>query len=232
MTGILGAVMTGADNPDGRESKGASRAASSLRGARALVTGATGFLGRHLCSRLRSEGAHVVGVSRHPQESVDADVQHEVDLSIESAARGLVEEVRPELVFHLAGWVRGAREAEHVLPALHANLLSTVHLLVATSAWGGCRRFVQAGSLEEAVPESPAAAPSSPYAASKMAATAYCRMYAELYGLPVTLARIFMVYGPNRSFLLYFVTMYCSRDQYDSGVCDYSGIGSISFPGV
>ncbi len=170
--------------------------AAGVRGRRALVTGATGFLGRHLCARLRSDGAHVVGVSRYPSASVDADAQHEVDLCEAPAVRGLVEETRPDIVFHLAGWVRGAREAEWVLPALHSNLLSTVHLLDASLA-SGCPRFVQAGSLEEAVLDAPAAAPSSPYAASKMAATAYCRMFAELYGLPVTLARIFMVYGPG-----------------------------------
>lgn len=81
-----------------------------------------------------------------------------------------------------------------VLPTFHTNLLSTVNLLTA-AAEVECRRIVLAGSLEE--PESNDGAPSSPYAASKLAATTYARMFWELYKTPITSARIFMVYGPG-----------------------------------
>lgn len=40
--------------------------------------------------------------------------------------------------------------------------------------------------------------PSSPYAAAKMAAGLYARMFHALYRLPVVVARIFMVYGPGQ----------------------------------
>lgn len=163
----------------------------------ALVTGASGFLGRRLCAALASHGAQVVGVARSWPDELEGlgDVDgREVDLADRAATAELVDAVRPDVVFHLAGFVRGARDADLVLPALEGNLLSTVHLLSALQRTG-CRRFVQAGSLEE--PAAEGAAPSSPYAASKAAATTYCLLYSELYGLPVTLARIFMVYGPG-----------------------------------
>ena len=60
---------------------------------------------------------------------------------------------------------------------------------------GGCERFVQAGSLEEA--DAHGEAPSSPYAAAKTGASGYVRMFHDLYGLPIVIARLFMVYGPG-----------------------------------
>ena len=168
---------------------------TAFGGATALVTGATGFLGRRLCASLAGRGARVVGVARRAVELHGVELVT-CDLTDRGASDALVENSQPDFVFHLAGLVKGARDASLVLPALKANLLSTVHLLSALESTG-CRRFVQAGSLEEPPLDAPAAVPSSPYAASKTAATAYCRMFAELYELPVTLARIFMVYGPG-----------------------------------
>lgn len=173
--------------------------ASAFEGRTALVTGATGFVGRHLCRALISRGARVTGVARswpdRPEGGLEGVEGLEVDLTQRVACDELVASVEPELVFHLAGWVKGARDADLVLPALEGNLLGTVHLLSALERTG-CRRFVQAGSLEEPT-LGEGEAPSSPYAASKAAATAYCLLFRELYGLPVTLARIFMVYGPG-----------------------------------
>ena len=56
--------------------------------------------------------------------------------------------VRPEVVFHLAGCVIGARGLEAVLPTLEHNLHATVNLLIALTELG-CGRIVLAGSLEE-----------------------------------------------------------------------------------
>lgn len=170
-------------------------AMAEFRGATVLVTGATGFLGRRLCQSLVVRGSRVVGVARRMVDLPDVEPVA-CDLTDRAATCMLIESSKPDFVFHLAGLVKGSRDASLVLPALEANLLSTVHLLSALEPTG-CRRFVQAGSLEEPPLDAPAAVPSSPYAASKAAATVYCRMFAELYDLPVTLARIFMVYGPG-----------------------------------
>ena len=168
----------------------------SWRETSVLVTGATGFIGQRLCARLGELGADVRGVSRSPAPPHHTAAHHVADLSSRQAVISLLEDVRPGYVVHLAGLVKGSRDRSLVVPALEANLMSTVYLLDAAQRVG-CRRFVQAGSLEEPPLDEPVAVPSSPYAASKAAATAYCRMWAELYGLPVTLARIFMVYGPG-----------------------------------
>jgi nucleoside-diphosphate-sugar epimerase len=72
-----------------------------------------------------------------------------------------------------------------------------VNLLVAAAA-AGCRRVVLTGSIEEPNQGDAAAVPSSPYAAAKLAATGYGRMFHALYGLDVVILRVFMVYGPGQ----------------------------------
>jgi UDP-glucose 4-epimerase len=54
---------------------------------------------------------------------------------------------------------------------------------------------VLAGSLTEPEADSP---PSSPYAAAKLAASAYARMFHHLYGTPIVIVRPFMTYGPRQ----------------------------------
>lgn len=168
-----------------------------VSGARVLVTGASGFIGSHLCRALVTEGCEVHAVSRESQANADGLIWHAADLGEPAATAGLVDELRPEFIFHLASHVVGARDLALVLPTFHANLASSVYLLDA-AARVGCRRFVQVGSLEEPEPDEPLTAPSSPYAAAKAAASAYGRMFAALYDLPVVMARLFMVYGPGQ----------------------------------
>ena len=165
---------------------------------RILVTGASGFIGSRLCQRLLDDGVEVHAVCLRYRERVPAAAEiHELDLGDGAAVDRLVAAVRPEVVFHLASHVAGARDAELLLPTFQANLASTVHLLGALALGDGCRLFVQAGSLEE--PAAADATPSSPYAAAKWAAAGYLRMARELYDLPFVRARMFMVYGPGQS---------------------------------
>jgi len=120
-----------------------------------------------------------------------------MDLRDAAATRCLCDALEPDVIIPLASLVAGGRELGLVLPTFHDNLVTTINLLTAASA-SGCRRIVLIGSLEEpdAGPENPV--PSSPYAAAKWAASAYGRMFHQLYGTPVTFARLFMVYGPGQ----------------------------------
>ena len=168
----------------------------SLASKRALVTGASGFIGTHVCARLHEMGAEVHGVSRHDRAEDGALHRWWTgNLADASWVGRVVAEVRPDVVFHLAGWVSGDREPTAVLPALQDNVIGTVNLLAAVHETG-CDRIVLAGSMEE--PVRPDEAPGSPYAASKHAVTGYARMFNGLYGLPVVTLRIFMTYGPGQ----------------------------------
>jgi UDP-glucose 4-epimerase len=166
-------------------------------GSRVLVTGASGFIGRRLCRRLKELGADVAAASRQPAPEEPIGRWHQVDLTAVDTAGSLVAAAKPDVVFHLASQVTESRERATVLPTFHANLASTVYLLDAV-AEHGCRRIVQTGSLEEPEPGDPVSTPASPYAAAKWSASAYGRMFHQLWGTPVVLARLFMVYGPEQ----------------------------------
>lgn len=171
----------------------------ALRGRRFLVTGATGFLGRHLCAALRSVGAEVDGLARSARSDLLATGCRcwAVDLRDIAAARQALAQIKPDFIFHLAGMVMGRQEMSLVLPTVEHNLLGSIHMLVA-AAEAGCERFVLAGSSEEPLPGEQEDGPASPYAAAKAAAM-YARMFYKLYALPVVTVRLFATYGPWQS---------------------------------
>ncbi len=165
---------------------------------RALVTGAAGFIGRHLCRRLAAAGVVVLGLSRRAPPG-DASVANwrQGDLAQFETARRVLDDFRPDWIFHLAGCVAGERDLALVLPTFHGNLTTTVNLLTAATEVG-CRRIVLVGSLEEPDQDAAEPVPTSPYAASKWAATGYARLFHANYDTPVVVARLFMVYGPEQ----------------------------------
>jgi len=182
-------------------------------GKRVLITGITGFIGTKLAKHLVGEGARVSGLSRNAS-STHGDLScYACNAGSIDDLRGVFEIVQPDLVYHLSSYVSGSRDADLVLPTLHNNLVSAVNVLTCCVERGHCR-VVMAGSLEE--PDANYPVPVSPYAAAKGASTAYALVFHELYDLPVTIARIFMVYGPgqpNLKMLVPYSVLSLLRDE-------------------
>lgn len=170
----------------------------SLKGKPILVTGASGFLGSHLCLRLVDQGAEVHAVSRSARHNSDGGVRWwQAELADVSSVRHVMAATKPAVIYHLSGLVTAAAGLDLVLPTLHTLLVSTVNVLT-VAAEQQCERLVLAGSLQEPIHDAPESIPGSPYAAAKWASSAYGRMFYKLYGLPVTNLRIFMTYGPGQ----------------------------------
>jgi UDP-glucose 4-epimerase len=171
-------------------------ASDGLRSSCVLVTGAAGFLGTALCRLLSSGGAEVHGVSRTPRHAeVGVARWWQGTLGDFNFAKRLVTAIRPTHIFHLAGAVTGVRDLAGVVPTFEGNLTATVNLLAA-AAEAKCGRVVMAGSLEE--PDDSREPPCSPYAASKLAAYQYARLFQSLYSVSVVVPRVFIVYGPGQ----------------------------------
>jgi UDP-glucose 4-epimerase len=169
---------------------------TELNRRRVLITGATGFLGSRLCRELVDRENEVHALCR-PGSGAPLESARPWECALDDHAKikDLLLSIKPDFIFHLAGFTSASREVSAVLPAFHANLVATINLLTAFAEAGG-ERMVLAGSFED--PTGGDDPPSSPYAASKWAGSGYARMFQRLYQTPVTLARIFMVYGPGQ----------------------------------
>jgi GDP-4-dehydro-6-deoxy-D-mannose reductase len=165
-----------------------------------LITGAGGFIAQHLTTTLRSSGAaRLVGVDLRPgSASQRFDAFETADLTDAAAVREIVSRVRPSVVYHLVGLIRGTDEA-----IIASNLGTARNLLSALRRSAPMARVVLIGSAAEygAVPvaaqpvrEDYAGEPTGPYGRVKQQLSALAREAAG-QGQPVMLARPFNVIG-------------------------------------
>jgi GDP-4-dehydro-6-deoxy-D-mannose reductase len=162
-----------------------------------LITGASGFAGRHLAAACVAAGDEVVELSR------SSGVR--VDLLDADAARAAVRSARPTIVHHLAARAHVGRSWREPAVTLHENLAMTLNVLEAVRLEAPSACVMLAGSGEvygppERLPVDEAAklAPQNPYAVSKASADLLGGFYADAHGLCAIRARAFNHAGPGQ----------------------------------
>jgi GDP-4-dehydro-6-deoxy-D-mannose reductase len=177
-----------------------------------LVTGATGFVGRHLVTHLRSIGGlDVIGTGRRPAapDLIDDGVAYlAADLTRPGDVDRLIRETRPDLVAHLAAQPSVAESWKDPAGTLVNNLLAQVNLLESLVRHAPDARVLVVGSSEEyglvraedlPADEDTPLRPDNPYAVSKIAQDYLGLQYFLGRRLAVVRARAFNLFGPGQS---------------------------------
>jgi GDP-4-dehydro-6-deoxy-D-mannose reductase len=180
---------------------------------RTLITGINGFVGGHLAEWLLHLGGwDIWGVSRTLPlglAHLNDDVRPvQADLRDAEAVRQVIEQVRPEVVFHLAGQTFVPESFSHPADTLTTNILAQLHIFLALIELELPCRVLVAGSNEEYGPirpedvpvdEDTPLRPASPYGVSKVAQDMLALQYHQSHQLDVVRVRPFNHIGPRQS---------------------------------
>jgi nucleoside-diphosphate-sugar epimerase len=169
---------------------------------RVLITGPTGFIGRHCLDRLLSEECEIHAVSRRTDALHGERVHwHRADLREPAEACGLIAAVRPSHLLHLA-WEATPRiyaGSQENLRWLEAGLA-----MVAAFGEAGGERFLGAGSSaeyqtghEHCTEELTPIHPTTVYGKCKAACWLGAEAAAQYHGFSAAWGRIFLPYGPG-----------------------------------
>lgn len=177
----------------------------TYQGKKVLVTGAEGFIGRHLVKALLSCGAEIHGLYlKNPAKDISGKMcWHKADVRNGKALKRLVKKVKPDFVFHLAALLEKGEKPELVNRIMATNFYGTFNLLQAL-AGAKFSKLVFLGSGEEygknkaPFNEKQNVQPVSPYGVSKAAAENICLVFFKIFNYPVVILRPAVVYGPGQ----------------------------------
>jgi GDP-4-dehydro-6-deoxy-D-mannose reductase len=177
---------------------------------RVLITGASGFVGRHLVELCKRSGATVVGLGR---TAIEDDLRERLDefvvadLRDAAATTRAVRSAHPERVFHLAGQASVATAWSDPQGTIAGNLTTSLNLLESVRLQAPDASVLVTGSGEaygpvpdERLPvtELEPLRPQNPYAVSKAAVEMLSGFYADAHGLTVVRTRAFNHCGPGQ----------------------------------
>jgi len=175
------------------------------RAVKAVVTGGSGFIGSHVVDAL-VEAGHEVTVVDHRVRPHRPDVGFEdVDLmelsSVLAATRGA------EHVFHLGAVANVNYAFKYPVYTTALNVVGTAHALEAARLNGACRFYLASTVwVYNGAPDSQVVDETTPfyldgaghiYTSTKMASEMVCHNYGQLYGVPFTVLRYGIPYGPR-----------------------------------
>jgi UDP-glucose 4-epimerase len=175
---------------------------------RVLVTGGAGFIGSHLTDALLDRGDQVTVVDDLSTGRLgrldDRAVVHKLTVTDATPLTELAQQVRPELICHLAAQIDIHASVAAPADDARANVAGTVNVLEAARATGARVLFCSTGgalygkdapipSLEDVIP-----LPESPLGVAKFCAEQYVCLYNRLHGCTHTIVRLASVYGPRQ----------------------------------
>lgn len=189
----------------------------------AVVTGSSGFVGSHLVRRLADDGCLTVGIDLSPARiALPSEIRLvKADIRDTDSIRDVLSEVRPQVIFHLAGQPSPAKSMRDPIADIQLNVVGTVNVAsAAASADVGRFVFFSTGGamygqpqnipIDEQTPPSP----DSIYGASKLAAEEYLRVLGLETDMQTSVLRPGHIYGPDPRQAL--------NDQYEEDAANFA----------
>lgn len=185
---------------------------SNLVNKTCIVTGGAGFIGSHLCACLFDLGINVISIDIEAnQKSTFFNFLNEnrdihfiaTDLSDSSSIHKLAE-IKPNIIFHLAGKPYAPFTSVQPNSAYFANVVSTANMLELARI-ASVDRFLLASSacIFGATSDSPISVkgkyckPEHYYTYTKREAESLASSYYEFYNIPISICRFVNIYGPG-----------------------------------
>jgi GDP-4-dehydro-6-deoxy-D-mannose reductase len=179
---------------------------------RLLITGASGFIGRHLCQSARDRGYDVVGTYLREEElrtrlPSPAGVEwRSLNMQNPAEVSGIVDDVRADGVVHLAAQAYAKKAWADPEDTFRTNVLGTITLYEALRRTPPPKGVLLASSgASYGIPKSLPIAedvplnPTNPYGVSKACQDMLSFQYASNFGLRILRARLFGTTGPGKT---------------------------------
>lgn len=166
---------------------------------KALITGATGYIGAKLCERLLADGWQVYVLVRETgrplAQTLAGNVTHHYYEGSTQSVLDAVAAVKPNVVFHLASLFTAEHSSDQVTDLINSNLLFGTQLVEAC-ARAGVKRFINTGTSWQHY-RSNTYDPVCLYAATKQAFEDILDFYADACSMRVITLKLFDTYGPD-----------------------------------
>lgn len=163
-----------------------------------LITGASGFTGKHACNHFLKAGFNVAAVSRKKID-VNNDIQIEFcDLANKNQVKSLVKKIKPQYLLHLAGQNNVAQSWLDPISSLEANVMSTAYLIDEIRYENPSCKIVVVGSALQFYPEDMSTL-LHPYSLSKTLQVLIAKSWEVLYNMDIVIAKPSNLIGPGFS---------------------------------
>ncbi|MCM3197155.1 NAD-dependent epimerase/dehydratase family protein [Priestia megaterium] len=164
-----------------------------------LLTGASGFTGRHACNYFNKAGFNVTAVARENFNISNGNINIEsCNLTNKDDVNKLVKKVKPQYLLHLAGQNHVGKSWSDPVSTLETNSMSTAYLIDALREENPSCKIVIVGSALQFNPNDASTVP-HPYSLSKTLQVIIAQSWATLYNMHVTIAKPSNLIGPGFS---------------------------------
>jgi len=161
-----------------------------------LITGGSGFIGTNLIKTLKKQKPEAklfvidnysTGYDHNKQEGVEY-YNHNIE---DPSATGKMEDIKPDIIYHLAALARIQPSFKYPNPTFDSNTQGTQRVLE-YSRNNGNIPVIYAGSSS-----THGGVHKNPYTFSKWVGEELCKMYSKVYDVPTIIARFYNVYGEH-----------------------------------